>query len=176
MFRIDRTPSKALHAGLSDYVGRSSSVSALLTLSLASSERNSALGGVWANNRYPGVACDIPSALYSFSFGQQHWGRLARPFEPGKLSLTLDSEDLFSTGDKIQAYIEQTAYLNHLEGNIRLDTTVTDAVWSDDQNSWTIITHSKVGGRREYTSKILISAVGNLTIPVGDSFDLIGLC
>ena len=26
------------------------------------------VGGTWRDNRYPGVSCDIPSHLYSFSF------------------------------------------------------------------------------------------------------------
>ncbi len=31
-------------------------------------EKSSKLGGTWAENVYPGVACDVPSHLYSFSF------------------------------------------------------------------------------------------------------------
>ncbi len=31
-------------------------------------EKSDRLGGTWAENVYPGVACDVPSHLYSFSF------------------------------------------------------------------------------------------------------------
>ena len=31
-------------------------------------ERSSTLGGTWRENHYPGAACDIQAALYSFSF------------------------------------------------------------------------------------------------------------
>src|SRR3954447_19603519 len=31
-------------------------------------ERGDGVGGTWNFNRYPGCECDIPSALYSFSF------------------------------------------------------------------------------------------------------------
>ena len=31
-------------------------------------EKASALGGTWRENTYPGAACDIQAALYSFSF------------------------------------------------------------------------------------------------------------
>ncbi len=31
-------------------------------------EKSSKLGGTWAENVYPGVACDVPSHLYSYSF------------------------------------------------------------------------------------------------------------
>jgi len=31
-------------------------------------EKASDIGGTWRENTYPGAECDIPSALYSFSF------------------------------------------------------------------------------------------------------------
>ena len=31
-------------------------------------EKDSELGGTWHKNKYPGVACDVPSHFYSFSF------------------------------------------------------------------------------------------------------------
>ena len=31
-------------------------------------ERAAEVGGTWRDNTYPGVACDVPSHLYSFSF------------------------------------------------------------------------------------------------------------
>jgi cation diffusion facilitator CzcD-associated flavoprotein CzcO len=31
-------------------------------------ERAADVGGTWRDNRHPGCACDVPSALYSFSF------------------------------------------------------------------------------------------------------------
>ena len=30
-------------------------------------EKAEELGGTWFENKYPGVACDVPSHLYSFS-------------------------------------------------------------------------------------------------------------
>jgi cation diffusion facilitator CzcD-associated flavoprotein CzcO len=39
-------------------------------------EKASALGGVWRDNRYPGLCCDIPSHLYSYSFAPNpRWSR-----------------------------------------------------------------------------------------------------
>jgi cation diffusion facilitator CzcD-associated flavoprotein CzcO len=39
-------------------------------------ERSAGIGGTWYNNRYPGLACDVPSDLYSFSFFQDFdWPR-----------------------------------------------------------------------------------------------------
>ncbi|MCU0258588.1 MAG: NAD(P)-binding protein, partial [Solirubrobacteraceae bacterium] len=31
-------------------------------------EKSAQVGGVWRDNTYPGIACDIPSHLYSLSF------------------------------------------------------------------------------------------------------------
>ena len=39
-------------------------------------ERVPAVGGTWFHNTYPGCACDVPSALYSFSFElKRDWSR-----------------------------------------------------------------------------------------------------
>jgi len=36
-------------------------------------EKAKGLGGTWFHNRYPGIACDIPSYQYTFSFFQNPW-------------------------------------------------------------------------------------------------------
>ncbi|MBL9111473.1 MAG: NAD(P)/FAD-dependent oxidoreductase, partial [Myxococcales bacterium] len=39
-------------------------------------EKAARLGGTWRDNTYPGCACDVPSALYSYSFAQSPaWSR-----------------------------------------------------------------------------------------------------
>ena len=39
-------------------------------------EKAADLGGTWRDNTYPGCACDVPSALYSYSFAQKpDWSR-----------------------------------------------------------------------------------------------------
>ncbi|GJL91561.1 flavin-containing monooxygenase [Hyphococcus sp.] len=43
-------------------------------------EKADEVGGTWRENRYPGVACDVPSHLYSFSFEPNpHWTRRYSP-------------------------------------------------------------------------------------------------
>jgi cation diffusion facilitator CzcD-associated flavoprotein CzcO len=39
------------------------------------------LGGIWRDNTYPGLACDVPSNLYSFSFRPESWSRRFPPRE-----------------------------------------------------------------------------------------------
>ncbi len=44
-------------------------------------EKASEVGGTWRENRYPGVACDVPSHLYSFSFEPNP--RWTKRYSPG---------------------------------------------------------------------------------------------
>jgi cation diffusion facilitator CzcD-associated flavoprotein CzcO len=37
------------------------------------------LGGTWRDNSYPGLCCDVPSSLYSFSFRPWQWSRRFPP-------------------------------------------------------------------------------------------------
>ena len=55
-------------------------------------EKGDQLGGTWRENTYPGLACDVPSHLYSYSF-----------------ALTPDWSHRFSPGPEIRAYFERVA-------------------------------------------------------------------
>ncbi len=55
-------------------------------------ERGDRIGGVWRANTYPGIACDVPSHLYSLSFAPNP-----------------DWSQRFSPGDEIQAYLKDVA-------------------------------------------------------------------
>jgi cyclohexanone monooxygenase len=40
-------------------------------------DRDDDVGGTWRINTYPGLACDVKSHLYSYSFAlNPHWSRL----------------------------------------------------------------------------------------------------
>ena len=56
-------------------------------------EKADRLGGTWRENTYPGVACDVPSHLYSDSFAPNP-----------------DWSHVFSPGAEIQAYLEGVAH------------------------------------------------------------------
>src|ERR1700736_3717042 len=44
-------------------------------------EKADRLGGTWRENTYPGIACDVPSHLYSYSFAPNpDWSHV---FSPG---------------------------------------------------------------------------------------------
>ncbi len=53
-------------------------------------EKADDVGGTWRENRYPGVACDVPSYLYSYSFEQKpDWSHI---FSRNSVSGTLNSK------------------------------------------------------------------------------------
>jgi len=65
-------------------------------------EKGDRLGGTWRENTYPGVACDVPSHLYSYSF-----------------ALNPDWTHVFSPGTEIWSYFERVAHEHDVEKYIR---------------------------------------------------------
>jgi cation diffusion facilitator CzcD-associated flavoprotein CzcO len=103
-------------------------------------ERADDVGGTWRDNHYPGVACDVPSHLYSFSFRlNPHWSRV------------------FSPGGEIQQYLRDCAAEEGLVPHLRLQTTMIDARWNDAQRQWFVHT-----SRGLYVCKFLIACPGHL--------------
>ncbi|MET0930934.1 MAG: NAD(P)/FAD-dependent oxidoreductase [Aeromicrobium sp.] len=103
-------------------------------------ERAASVGGTWRDNRYPGVACDVPAHLYCFSF-------LPNPSFSRR----------FAPGDEIRAYLESAA--DPVRDRLRLGTTVEGANWVSDH--WVLQTS---GGVVEADS--LVMACGRLTEPM----------
>src|SRR5580693_805875 len=65
-------------------------------------EKADRVGGTWRENTYPGLACDVPSHLYSYSF-----------------ELNPDWSHVFSPGPEIQAYLQSVADRHHVEECVR---------------------------------------------------------
>jgi cation diffusion facilitator CzcD-associated flavoprotein CzcO len=106
-------------------------------------EEASGLGGTWYHNRYPGLCCDIPSYLYSYSFEpKRDW---SRPYPPQPEILT---------------YLEDVAARYEIVPHIRFDTKVEAARWDEESCTWRVSS-----ARGEFVSRILISAVGMLNSP-----------
>lgn len=106
-------------------------------------ERATTIGGSWRDNTYPGVACDIPSHLYSFSFRPNaKWSKF------------------FADGSEIQQYLHDSVLAEGLRPHLRLRTEVISMRWDESSDRWSIITN-----RGEYRSKVLIIAAGRLSTP-----------
>jgi cation diffusion facilitator CzcD-associated flavoprotein CzcO len=86
-------------------------------------ERDSAVGGTWRDNTYPGAACDIPSLLYSYSFAQN-------PEWPHS----------YSGSEAILGYINWMVDEFDLRHFIRFDTEVSGLTFGESEGVWTVET------------------------------------
>src|SRR5215212_8855636 len=77
-------------------------------------EKADRLGGTWRENTYPGIACDVPSHLYSYSF-----------------ALNPDWSQSFSPGEEILGYFERVATERGVLDDIRFGEEVTELEWRD---------------------------------------------
>jgi cation diffusion facilitator CzcD-associated flavoprotein CzcO len=107
-------------------------------------EAGDGIGGAWHWNRYPGVAVDIPSFSYQFSYRQRpDWSRVYAP------------------GDELRAYAEDCVDHFGLRSRIRLETTVTGATWDDVAHVWRLET----GDGSVVSARHVIGATGVFTNP-----------
>jgi cation diffusion facilitator CzcD-associated flavoprotein CzcO len=76
-------------------------------------EKADRLGGTWRENTYPGLACDVPSHLYSYSF-----------------ALTPEWSHRFSPGPEIYGYFERVARDHDVVRYMRFGDEVTDCTFT----------------------------------------------
>ena len=102
-------------------------------------EKADSVGGTWRENTYPGAECDVPSALYSFSWAPNPtWD-----FKWAKQPQILD-------------YIRGVA--EELSPDIRFGQTVRECVW--EGSGWRVETDKET-----FRAQHLVSAVGQLHVP-----------
>ena len=107
-------------------------------------DRASDLGGVWHHNTYPGAACDIPSALYSFSYAPR--GDWSHPCSPH---------------DEIKGYLRECAERFGLVPHLRLGVEVADATFDEATARWTVTTEAG----EELEASAVVLACGQLSRP-----------
>ena len=102
------------------------------------------VGGTWYWNTYPGIAVDIPSFSYQFSFEQRpDWSRT------------------YARGNELKAYADYCANKYGIRPKIRFNTNVLAVEFDDERSLWRV--HTDPGG--EVTARFLINASGVLTVP-----------
>ena len=99
-------------------------------------------GGTWRENTYPGIACDIPSHLYSYSF------------EPNP-----DWSHRYSPGAEIQAYFEHVARRYGVDRRLCCGAEIVRCAFSDGR--WQLETQR---GERDQAD-VVIAATGVLHHP-----------
>lgn len=118
--------------------------------SFAILEAADGVGGTWRANTYPGVACDIPSHLYSFSFAPRAgWSRRY----PGQ--------------QEILEYLETVADERGLRPHLRLDAEVAAARFDEAGGRWRL----ELRGGRALSARVVVAACGQLRIPHVPPFD-----
>jgi cation diffusion facilitator CzcD-associated flavoprotein CzcO len=108
-------------------------------------ERSEGIGGTWYNNRYPGLACDVPSDLYSYSFFQDFdWSRQ------------------FARRAEMCSYVEMAAERFGVVDRIIVNAGVQRARWHEGAALWELGTFDG----RTYRARTVIGAVGMFNEPV----------
>ena len=105
-------------------------------------EKADRLGGTWRENTYPGIACDVPSHIYSYSFAlNPEWSFTCSP------------------GGEILEYFESVADRFGVVDSIRFNDAVTRCAW--DGAGWQLET---AGGHQDHFT-FIIAATGILHHP-----------
>ncbi|USW52058.1 Putative flavin monooxygenase, FAD/NAD(P)-binding domain superfamily [Septoria linicola] len=90
-------------------------------LDLVIYEKNDDIGGTWYENRYPGIACDIPAHVYQFTFASNpSWSRFYAP------------------GGEIWSYLKDLAWKYDVEKYVRLRRRFEKAVWDEECQLWRV--------------------------------------
>ena len=106
-------------------------------------EKADRVGGTWRDNTYPGVACDIPSHHYCYSFEPAPWTHQC------------------ALGEELQPYLEGVATKYGVLPKIRFNTTVVSTVYDDASCQWTVRTDQG----DTYVVDFVIAATGILHHP-----------
>ena len=107
-------------------------------------EEGDGVGGAWHWNTYPGVAVDIPSFSYQFSFEQRGtWSRVYAP------------------GHELKDYAEHCMDKYDVRRRTRLNTKVIGATFDDETHWWELET----ADGDLFTARFVVGATGVLTKP-----------
>jgi cation diffusion facilitator CzcD-associated flavoprotein CzcO len=106
-------------------------------------ERAGDVGGTWRDNTYPGLVCDVPSHLYSFSFAPNpDWSCTY----PGQA--------------EILKYLRACADRYGIRRHIRFGTEMLSARWDGGSSRWHVDTT-----KGTFTAHFLVLGVGSLSAP-----------
>ncbi|MCB1842185.1 MAG: NAD(P)/FAD-dependent oxidoreductase [Halioglobus sp.] len=107
-------------------------------------EKRGEVGGTWRDNHYPGAECDVPSALYSFSFETK-----------------TDWDYTWSEQPQILDYIKATVRRHELTQHIRCNKAVREANYNPGSARWLL----RLADGETLETQFLVSAVGQLHEP-----------
>ncbi|KAH6986625.1 cyclohexanone monooxygenase [Ilyonectria destructans] len=146
---IDRNrPMKiiVIGAGMSGIIAGIFFPRAIENLELAIYEKNADIGGTWFENVYPGIACDIPSHAYSFTFeGNPEWS------------------SYYASGAEIEGYLRRITNKYDAYKYMKFKHMARKAEWNDEEGKWYVeFENLDTGETVSDTADVLCSAVGIL--------------
>lgn len=100
-------------------------------------EKNSDVGGTWLENRYPGVACDVPSHNYQFVWKQNP-----------------DWTSYYSSAKEIWEYMRKCVDDEDMTRFITFNTEVSEAKWHKETGRWRIELKTMDGDGRGWSEKV----------------------
>ncbi|KAJ7657984.1 FAD/NAD-binding domain-containing protein [Mycena rosella] len=113
-------------------------------------DANAGVGGTWFANKYPGLACDIPSHTYQLSFHDK-----------------TDWSSFYAPGSEIQAYLQSVVEKYNLWPFIRLEHRLTSAIYSEATGKWNLtIQHKDSDGNIQHledSADVLFTGMGGLS-------------
>ncbi|MEM8496542.1 MAG: NAD(P)/FAD-dependent oxidoreductase [Pseudomonadota bacterium] len=105
-------------------------------------EKSDRLGGTWRENTYPGVACDIPAHMYTYSF------------EPNP-----EWSHRFAHGEEIQQYFERVGRKYGVTNSISFGESVASCIYK--RGKWTVTTEKN----RTISADFVVNCTGILHHP-----------
>ncbi|KAI0761050.1 hypothetical protein BD413DRAFT_617293 [Trametes elegans] len=121
-------------------------------LDLTIYEKSAGVGGTWYNNKYPGLACDIPAHCYQLTFEEKR-----------------DWSSLYAPGAEIRAYLQGIADKYKLERYLKLQHEVLRAQYDEPAGKWRLRVRRPspdgAGAAEEFddSADVLVTAVGSLS-------------
>lgn len=99
-------------------------------------EKADRIGGTWRENRYPGLACDVPSHAYTYEFAPNpEWSAY------------------FVGGPEIQAYFEKAVDDHGVRSLIRFNSEIAAVDWDGAQ--WRLQT---TGGHKDHADVVIVAS------------------
>jgi cation diffusion facilitator CzcD-associated flavoprotein CzcO len=112
-------------------------------------EKAADVGGTWRDNTYPGICCDVPCNLYSFSFRPSRWSRRFPP-QP-----------------EILSYLRSLCAERGIRPHLRFGSGVEAAGFDEQQAVWNLT----LDDGSVIQAGTVVSAVGQLSRPALPDID-----
>ncbi|OGM45371.1 flavin-binding monooxygenase [Aspergillus bombycis] len=133
-------------AGISGILAAIRFTQRIPNLDLVVYDKNPEVGGTWYENRYPGVACDVPSHVYQASF------------EPNP-----SWSQFYSSGGEILRYWKAIVEKYDVRKYMKLNHKIVEARFDDSRSKWDITVQNCVTGEViQDTCDVLYACIGAL--------------